>query len=100
MTEKATREFKAQTHNPAQDAVPAINRPKDLKFSVTHCKLYVPVVTLQTEYQNQLYKKSKTGISADFTWSKYSTSTDYLFRLFQMKKIEDFFQSITHQLLK
>ena len=44
---------------------------KDLKFSVTDCKLYVPVVTLQTEYQNQLYKDLKTGISIDFTWIKY-----------------------------
>ena len=71
LTEKATREIKAQTQNPAQDAVPAINRPKDLKFSVTDCKLYVPVVTLQTEYQNQLYKEIKAGISIGFTWSKY-----------------------------
>ena len=71
LSEKATRKFKAQTQNPAQDAVPAINRPKDLKFSVTDCNLYVPVVTLQTEYQNQLYKELKTGISIDFTWSKY-----------------------------
>ena len=30
------------------DAVPVINRPKDLKFSITDFKLYVPVVTLQT----------------------------------------------------
>ena len=59
LTEKATREFKAQTQNPAQDAVPAINRPKDLKFSVTDCKFYVPVVTLQTEYQNQLLQRIK-----------------------------------------
>ena len=49
----------------------AINRPKDLKFSITCCKLYIPVVTLQIEYQNQLYKDLKTGISIDFTWSKY-----------------------------
>ena len=73
LTEKATREFKAQTQNPAQDTVPAINRPKDLKFSVTDCQLYVPVVTLQTEYQNQLYKELKTGISIDFTLSKYKS---------------------------
>ena len=71
LTKKATRSFKAQTQNPAQDAVPAINRPKDLKFSVTDCKLYVPVVTLQTEYQNQLYKELETGISIYLTWSKY-----------------------------
>ena len=41
-----------------------------MKFSVTDCKLYVPVVTLQTKYQNQLYKELKTGISIDFTWSE------------------------------
>ena len=33
--------------------------------------MYVPVVTLQTECQNQLYKDLKTGISIDFTWFKY-----------------------------
>ena len=55
----------------AEPAVNAINRPKDLRFNVTVCKLYVPVVTLQTEYQNQFYKDLKTGISIDFTWIKY-----------------------------
>ena len=38
----------------------------DLKFSIADCKLYVPVVTLQTQYQNQLYKELKAGISIDF----------------------------------
>ena len=74
LTEKATREFRgAEDGPPALDEVPSINRPKDLKFSVTDCKLYVPVVTLQTEYQNQLYKELKTGISIDLTWSKYGS---------------------------
>ena len=72
LTEKATREFKAAEDGPpALDEVPAINRPKHLKFSVIDCKLYVPVVTLQIEYQNQLYKDLKTGISIDFKWNKY-----------------------------
>ena len=72
LTEKATREFRAaEDCPPALDEVAAINKPKYLKFSVTDCKLYVPVVTLQTEYQNQLYKDLKTGISIDFTWNKY-----------------------------
>ena len=71
MTEKTTTESKEATQNPAQDAIPAINRPNDLKFNITDCKLYVPIVTLQTEYQNQLYKDLKTGISIDFKWSKY-----------------------------
>ena len=75
LTEKATREAKplipAQGDNAEVPAVPAINLPSDLKFSVTDCKIYVPVVTLQTKYQNQLYKELKTGISIDFKWSKY-----------------------------
>ena len=60
LLEKAAREFKTQTQNPPQDAVPAIDIPRDLKFCVTDCKLYVPVVTLQTQHQNQLYKDLKT----------------------------------------
>ena len=71
LTEKAEREEKAATQNPPQDKVPAVNVPSDLKFSITDCKLYVPVVTLQAQYQNQLYKELKTGISIDFKWSKY-----------------------------
>ena len=54
LAEKPTTERKEATENPPQDSVPAINRPKNLKSSVTDCKLYVPVVTFQTEYQNQL----------------------------------------------
>ena len=53
------------------DEVAPMNRPKYLKFSVTDCKLYVPVVTLQTEYQNKLYRDPKTGISIGFTWNIY-----------------------------
>ena len=72
LTEKATREELSAGDDPAAEpAVNAINRPKDLKFSVTDCKLYVPVVTLQTEYQNKPYKDLKTGISIYFTWIKY-----------------------------
>ena len=72
LTEKAAREQLPVGDDPAAEpAVSVINKPKDLKFSVTDCKLYVPVVTLHTEYQNQLYKDLKTGISIDFTWIKY-----------------------------
>ena len=34
---------------------PAINNLTDAKFDVTDCKLYVPIVTLSTEYENKLY---------------------------------------------
>ena len=75
MTEKATREPKplipAQGGNADVPAVPAVNVPSDLKFSITDCKINVPVVTLETQYQNQLYKELKTGISIDLTWNKY-----------------------------
>ena len=33
--------------------------------------MYVPIVILQTEFQNKLYKDLKTGISIDFEWIKY-----------------------------
>ena len=71
LTERAMREGKDATQNPAQDAVTEINTPSDLKFSITDSKMYVSVVTLQTEYQNQLYNELKTGISIDLTWNKY-----------------------------
>ena len=74
LTEKAEGEVKplipAQDGNAEIPALSAVNVPSDLKFSITDCKLYVPVVTLQTEYQNKLYKESKTGISTDFKWGK------------------------------
>ena len=75
----------AEGDDPATEpAFAAINRPKDLKFSITGCKLYVPVVTIQTEYENKLYEELKTGIKIDFKWSKYrsqttnQTATNYL----------------------
>ena len=54
----------------AEPAVNTINRSKDLKFIVTDCKLYVPVVILQTKYQNQFYKDKETGISTELIWIK------------------------------
>ena len=66
LTEKATGEAKAATQNPQQNAVPAINSPKDLTFKITDCKLYVLVVTLQEQYDNKLLENLKTGISFDY----------------------------------
>ena len=48
LTGKATREAIAECDDPdAEPAVNAINRPTNLKFNITDCKLYVPIVTLQ-----------------------------------------------------
>ena len=52
LTSKETR--------PAGDdpvANPAINNPTDAKSDIIDCKLYVPVVTLSTEYENKLYQQ-------------------------------------------
>ena len=37
-------------------AVNEINRPKDLKFNITDCTLYVPLVTLQERYDMNYLK--------------------------------------------
>ena len=58
----------------ALHALAAIKRPKDLKFNITDCKLYVPVVTLQEKYDNELLKNLKTGINFDCTWGRYRTN--------------------------
>ena len=79
LTERVKREGKdegdaaaaAAAAAAAEPAVTGIDTSSDLKFSITDCKLYVPVVTLQRKYQNQLYNDLKTGISIDFKWSKY-----------------------------
>ena len=71
LTEKGTRRELPIEGN--DDAVDAINRPEDLKFNIIDCKLYVPVVTLQEKYENELYKIVKTGINIDFEWKRYRT---------------------------
>ena len=83
LTEKATSEAKAeipaQGDNQLVPAAAAINTPSNSEFNITDCKLYFPVVTLQTKYQNQLSEELRTGMSVDFTWSKWQqTATNNL----------------------
>ena len=71
LTERVMRGRKeAEVGPPVLAVVLPVNTPSHLKFNITDCELYVPVVTLQTEYQNLLYKHLKSGISIDFIWSK------------------------------
>ena len=55
--------------NPATN--PAVNVPTNAEFSITDCKLYVPVVTLSTEYENKLYQQLKEGFVVNIYWNKY-----------------------------
>ena len=48
-----------------------INNPTNAEFSITDCKLYVPVITLPTDYENKLYQMSKEGFNIDFYWNNY-----------------------------
>ena len=74
LTSKSTREgLPAGADAAALPAVAAINRPKDLKFNIADCKLYVAVVTLQEKYENILYENLKTGIDIDYEWGRYRT---------------------------
>ena len=77
LTEKVFREGKdeisAQGDNPLVSAVTAINTPSDLKFNITDCKLYVPVVTLQEKYEYKSFENLKTGTNIDFEWKRYRT---------------------------
>ena len=64
---------------PAEDdiaevpGVRAINRPLTSKFTIIDCKLYVPVVTLQEKYENELHQNLKTRIDIDLEWKRYRT---------------------------
>ena len=53
LTSKATRDARPARDDPAvEPEIAAINAPFVLKFSVTDCMLYVPVVTLQAECES------------------------------------------------
>ena len=54
-----------------QPLVPAINNPTYAEFSITDCKLYVPVVTLSAKNENELFKQLKTGFQLNVEWNKY-----------------------------
>ena len=51
--------------------VPAINNPSNSEFSITDCKLYVPVVNLSTEFENKLYQQLKEGFTVNVYCDKF-----------------------------
>ena len=67
LTSKATRE----TDSDADPVVLAINSPTNAEFSITDCKLYVPVVTLSVENENKLYEKLKENFTLTIEWNRY-----------------------------
>ena len=49
----------------------ANNAPTELKFKITHTKLYDPVVTLSKENDTKLLEQLKTGFKRTIKWNKY-----------------------------
>ena len=43
------------------------------KFLITDTKLYVPVITLSTQYNAKLLKKLKSGFKRTINWNKYQS---------------------------
>ena len=58
----------AQGDNPAR---PAINASANARFKITDTKLYVPVVTLSTEDDNNFLEQLKSGFRRTIKWNKY-----------------------------
>ena len=59
---------------PAQGNVPKIQViavPTNAAFTITDCKLCVPVVTLSAENDNKLLEQLKTGFKRTVKWNKY-----------------------------
>ena len=66
ITRQAVRD--AHGDNPAR---PAINAPTNATFQITDTKLYVPVVTLSTEYDKRLSEELRTGFKITIKWNKF-----------------------------
>ena len=66
------------------DANPAIVAPTGLEFKITDTKLYVPVVTLSIENDDNFLEQLKSGFKSTIKWNKYKsemtnqTKTDHL----------------------
>ena len=56
---------------PPAAAANRINSPTDVKFEISDCKLYLPVVTLSAENDNKLLDQLKSGFRRSIKWNKY-----------------------------
>ena len=61
-----------RTHRDPPAAAPAfITSPENAKFEITDCKLYVPIVTLSAENDNNLLEQLKPGFKRSIKCNKY-----------------------------
>ena len=101
MIEKATREELPTDDDPdAEPAVNAINRPNELKFSVTERKLYVPVVTLQTEQQLTTPNSENVPANTDPNFANVHRIWKNIKIIVPLKYISNFFRNLELPLIK
>ena len=94
--------------------------PANATFQITDTKLYVPMVTLSTEDDNNFLEQLKSGFKRTIKWNKYRSEMTnqvktnnlnylidptfnkdyYLSYHLKMKQAEDLSQNIIHQKLK
>ena len=67
ITSKATRKAGPD----ADPVVAGINNPTNVTFKIKDTKLYVPVVSLSAENDNNLLEQLKTGFKRTIKWNKY-----------------------------
>ena len=82
LTDNTTQaERAAQGDNPARRRIDALT---SVTFKVTDTKTYVPLVTLSTKDDNNLFQQLKSGFKRTIKWNKYrsemtsQTKTDHL----------------------
>ena len=70
---KATRNARGANpnNNHPLPLINAINNLRNAVFKITVCKLYVPVVTLSSEEDNELLNQLKSGFERTIKWNKY-----------------------------
>ena len=57
--------------NPPVEARERIDAPTNATFQIKDTKLYVPVVTLSTEDDNNFLEQLKSGFKRTIKWNKY-----------------------------
>ena len=66
LIDKSTRE----ANYGANPVVYEIDNPENATFKITDTKLYVPVVTLSTEDDNNFLEQLKSGVKRTTKWNK------------------------------
>ena len=71
LTDITTQAVGNANAHPPVEARGRTDAPTNATFKITETKLYVPVVTLSTEDDNNFLEQSKSGFKRTIKWKKY-----------------------------